>query len=212
MKITTYTLLVCLFLYTTNSDAQAIEQIKVLERHIEDQQRQLDALREELEALKQAAELKSSSKVVEEKHEVHESTVDSDSKKRPFVVRQNEKGVLSLSGRIHRVVMQVDDGASRNGFFMDSDQGPTVLRADASTVANNGWKISGALEIGMQSNRSFMVSQDNPNPGTDIQMREAKVDFQHDRFGEFSLGRGLAAALVYPEIDLWHEVCRSFDQ
>ena len=119
-----------------------------------------------------------------------------------FVVRRGENGIFSLSGRVHRVVMQVDDGASRNGFFMDSEQGPTVLRADASTQASNGWKISGALEIGMQVNRAFMVSQDNPNPGTDIQMREANVNFQHDRFGKFSLGRGLAAALVYPETDL----------
>jgi len=202
MKFTTYTLLVCLLLCTTDSDAQTIEQIEVLERHIEDQQRQLDAMREELEALKQLAELGPSSHGAEEKHEVPESAIDTDSENAPFVFRRGENGVLSLSGRVHRVVMQVNDGASQNYFFMDSDQGPTVLRADASTVASNGWKISGALEIGMQSNRSFMVSQDNPNPGTDIQMREANVDFQHERFGKFSLGRGLAAALVYPEIDL----------
>jgi cell division protein FtsL len=44
MKITTCALLVCLFLYTTDSDAQAIQQIEALERHIEDQQRQLDAI------------------------------------------------------------------------------------------------------------------------------------------------------------------------
>ena len=47
-----------------------------------------------------------------------------------------------------------------------------------------------------------MVSQDNPNPGTDIQMREANVNIEHESFGKFSLGRGLSAALLYPEIDL----------
>ena len=188
MKATTCMLLACLFLYATAASAQTIEQIEAYERRIDEQQQQLDAMREELEALKQLAGL--------------QSTIDTDSDDGPFVLRRSENGVLSLSGRVHRVVMQVDDGASRNGFFMDSDQGPSVLRVDASTQAANGWKISGALEVGMQSNRSFMVSQDNPNPGTDIQMREANINFEHERFGKFSLGRGLAAALLYPELDL----------
>ncbi len=188
MKATTCMLLACLFLYATAASAQTIEQIEAYERRINEQQQQLDTMREEIEALKQLAGL--------------QSTIDTDSDDGPFVLRRSDNGVLSLSGRVHRVVMQVDDGASRNGFFMDSDQGPSVLRVDASTQAANGWKISGALEVGMQSNRSFMVSQDNPNPGTDIQMREANVNFEHERFGKFSLGRGLAAALLYPELDL----------
>ena len=134
MKATTCMLLACLFLYATAASAQTIEQIEAYERRIDEQQQQLDAMREELEALKQLAGL--------------QSTIDTDSDDGPFVLRRSENGVLSLSGRVHRVVMQVDDGASRNGFFMDSDQGPQVLRVDASTQADNGWKISGALEVG----------------------------------------------------------------
>jgi len=202
MKATTCMLLACLFQYATAAGAQTIEQIEAYERRIDDQQQQLDAMREELEALKQLAGLQSTNDIVQKQYEMPESTIDTDSDDAPFVIRRSENGVLSLSGRVHRVVMQVDDGASRNGFFMDSDQGPSVLRVDASTQAANGWKISGALEVGMQSNRSFMVSQDNPNPGTDIQMREANINIEHERFGKFSLGRGLAAALLYPEIDL----------
>jgi len=202
MKATTYTLLACLSLFATTSGAQTIEQIEAYERRIEDQQRQLDAMRAELETLKQLAGVKTASPAAVTNREIRKSTVNPESSNASFVVRRSENSVLTLSGRVHRVVMQVDDGASRNGFFMDSDQGPSVLRADASTEASNGWKISGALEVGMQSNRSFMVSQDNPNPGTDIQMREANVNFEHDSIGKFSIGRGLAAALLYPEIDL----------
>ncbi len=202
MKTMTNTLLVCLSLFATAAGAQTIEQIEVYERRIDEQQKQLDAMREELEAIKQIAGLKSSNDIAEEQHDIPGTDINTDSDDAPFVIRRSENGVLSLSGRVHRVVMQVDDGASRNGFFMDSDQGPSVLRVDASTQADNGWKISGALEVGMQSNRSFMVSQDNPNPGTDIQMREANINIEHERFGKFSLGRGLAAALLYPEIDL----------
>ena len=42
---------------------------------------------------------------------------------------------LAVSGRVHRVVMLVEDGASWNGFFMDSEQGFSMLRADAHQKA-----------------------------------------------------------------------------
>jgi len=119
-----------------------------------------------------------------------------------FVVRKGEHGVLSLSGRVHRVVMMVDDGASRQGFFMDSDQGPTMLRVDISNRSSGGWTVAGALEVGIQSNRAFEVSQDSPNPGTDITVRDANIVLEHAKFGQASLGRGFAAAWVVPEIDL----------
>jgi hypothetical protein len=118
------------------------------------------------------------------------------------VLRRTENGVFTLGGRVHRVMMQVDDGASTNGFFMDSDQGPTMLRADISNTASSDWTLSGILEVGIQSNRAFRVSQDNPNPGTDITVRESAVQLQHDRFGKISFGRGFAAAWVIPELDL----------
>jgi hypothetical protein len=98
--------------------------------------------------------------------------------------------------------MQVDDGVSTNGFFMNLDQGPTMLRADFTGRPGSDWNLSAALEVGIQSNRSFRVSQDNPNPGTDITVRDAELVLQSDKFGKFSFGRGLAAAWVVPEIDL----------
>jgi len=201
MKATTCMLLACLFLYATAAGAQTIGQIEAYEQRIDEQQQQLDAMRRELDELKRLART-SAGDTSEESLVRAEPKPDTDSDDGPFVLRRSENSVLSLSGRVHRVVAQVDDGAARSGFFMDSDQGPSVLRADASTQAANGWKISGALEVGMQSNRSFMVSQDNPNPGTDIQMREANINIEHEKFGKFSLGRGLAAALLYPELDL----------
>ncbi len=98
--------------------------------------------------------------------------------------------------------MQVDDGASTNGFFMDSDQGPTMLRADISSRVSSDWTLGGALEVGIQSNRPFRVNQDNPNPGTDLTVREADLELKSDRYGTFSFGRGFSAAWTTPEIDL----------
>ena len=85
---------------------------------------------------------------------------------------------------------------------MDSDQGPTMLRADISSRVNSEWTLSGALEVGIQSNRPFRVNQDNPNPGTDLTVREADIELKNDRYGTFSFGRGFSAAWITPEIDL----------
>ena len=202
MKLTTGLLLMLMSAIVSVASAQSIEQIESYERRIDEQQRQLDAMRDELEALKQLAGMQS---VRVEEHNSREASgddVDASRDDELFVVRRSENGVLSLGGRVHRVVMQVDDGVSTNGFFMDSDQGPTMLRADFTSRPSRDWNLSAALEVGIQSNRSFRVSQDNPNPGTDITVRDAELVLQSDKFGKFSFGRGLAAAWVVPEIDL----------
>jgi len=120
----------------------------------------------------------------------------------PFVLHQSENGRLTLKGRLHRVMMLVDDGASLNGFFMDSDQGPTMLRTDIVNEPQTDWTLSGTLEIGIQSNRSFRVSQDNRNPGTDITVRMAEIVLENDKYGRASFGRGFASAWVIDEADL----------
>jgi len=115
---------------------------------------------------------------------------------------QIDAGTLTLSGRVHRVVMLVEDGASWNGFFMDSEQGYSMLRADATKRQDGDWIVSGALEVAIQSNPAIKVSQDDPNPGTDITVRFAELVIEHAKFGKAGFGRLLAAAWVVPELDL----------
>ena len=109
---------------------------------------------------------------------------------------------LTLSGRVHRVVMLVEDGAAWNSFFMDSEQAFSMLRADATKRHDGDWTVSGALEVGIQSNPGILVSQDDPNPGTDLTVRNAEIAIEHAKFGKARLGRVLAAAWVVPELDL----------
>jgi len=174
-----------------SAKVQAEQETDSIQRALDKQQAEIDSLRIELESLKKKNDLQVS----------HTDTKDGKTDKK-FIFRKGQNGEMALSGRIHRVIMQVDDGANRNGFFMDSDQGPTMLRADIKSTDYNGWIVSGAFEVGLQSNRSFHVSQDNPNPGTDIQTREANVNLENEYFGKFSLGRGFSAAWVLPELDL----------
>ena len=117
-------------------------------------------------------------------------------------VGQTDVGGIILSGRVHRTVMLVEDGASLNGFFMDSERSVSMLRADASKRADRGWTVSGALEVGIQSNPPILVSQDNRNPGTDLTVRYAEFALEHAQFGKMRLGRILAAAWVVSEYDL----------
>ena len=202
MKGTMKFLVVSLLLHAGAASAQSIEQIEAYEKRINEQQQQLDAMREELEALKRMAGVPEAS--VEQHSSPHDAdqVIDADTGHEPVVVRRSDNGVLTLGGRLHRVIMQVDDGASTNGFFMDSDQGPTMLRADISSRVNSGWMLSGALEVGIQSNRPYQVSQDNPNPGTDITVREADIELKSDEYGTLSFGRGFSAAWTVPEFDL----------
>jgi len=181
-----------LLLIIISVNAQAKQKADSIQHRLDQQQAEIDSLRSELESLKKQNYQTAS-------HEDTSHIGEADSR---FVLRKDGIGEMALSGRIHRVVMLVDDGAEQNGFFMDSDQGPTMLRTDIKTLGNNGWAVSGALEVGIQSNRSFDVSQDDPNPGTDIQTREANINLENEVLGKFSLGRGFSAAWVVPEIDL----------
>ena len=172
--------------------AQAEEKQDLVKQQLDQQQAEIDALRSEIESLKNQ----------NDQPTTHIDTSQAEEADNRFVLRRTSTGEMTMIGRIHRVIMQVEDGVSTNGFFMDSDQGPTMLRLDVKTSDNKDWVISGALEVALQSNRAFNVSQDNPNPGTDIQTREANVNLENEKLGIFSLGRGFSAAWVVPELDL----------
>jgi hypothetical protein len=47
-----------------------------------------------------------------------------------------------------------------------------------------------------------LVSQDDPNPGTNLTVRNAEFAIEHAKFGKARFGRVLAAAWVLPELDL----------
>jgi hypothetical protein len=196
-------LLVLLSTHVGTVGAQLLEQIENYERRIDEQQRQLDAMRDELEALKKMAGMqRAASEALEPTSAQVADVVEEDAGHKSFVVRRGENGVFTLGGRLHRVFMYADDGASSDIFFMDSGQAPTMLRADISSRMSSDWTLSGAFEVGIQSNPAARVSQDDPNPGTDITVRESDLELKSDSYGTFSFGRGFSATWVVPEIDL----------
>lgn len=109
---------------------------------------------------------------------------------------------ISFGGRFHRTIMLVDDGFDHSGYFMDSEQTPSVLNIRANQSINNKTSTAGNFEVALQSNRPVSVSQDDPNPGTTVVIRNDEIILNAYQLGKFSLGRGLASAFVASEVDV----------
>lgn len=187
-------LAVATFALTDTVVAQTAEQIEAYERRIEEQQRQLDEMRRELDALKAAvAKSEEQTAADEAPTEAHDSRI---------IYRKNEKLALTFSGRLHRMLLLVDDGANSDVFFTDSEQGPTMIRFDALGNVSDTLSIGATIETGIRQNRPFLVSQDFPDGGTNVTARIAEAYLDSTRYGKLSFGRGFASAWLAPEMDL----------
>ncbi len=120
----------------------------------------------------------------------------------PVVKAKNKNLNVTLGGRVHRMVMVVDDTLATDAFLTDSEQGPTVLSVKAEAKPSDKLTIGANLAVAIQQNRPFKVNQEEPNPGIDITGRFAEVTFSGPAFGKLSLGRGFASAWLSPELDL----------
>lgn len=195
--VTAMTLAGVVYVLAGNTAATAEDPIAAYERRIEQQQRELDEMRRELEALKRSMTRPASNPA----EVVGEAAAETEPEQN-FVLRKNENLSLSLSGRVHRMLLTVDDGANSDLFFTDSEQGPTMLRLDAAGRVSDSFTLGAALETGIRQNRPFLVSQDSPESATSVTVRIAEAYFESARFGRLSLGRGFASAWMAPEIDL----------
>lgn len=187
--------------------AQDRDRIEELERLIKEQQRQLDELRQQLE------ELKTESRVEEDREPepaqsvqpAAETAAEVETEKTlpgPLVLSKSKDLTFTLSGRVHRMILGVDDTAATTTLFTDSEQGPTMLRADVLGTPSKRLSIGAALEVGIRQNRPFAISQDEVDGGTSVNVRQAQVFLDSGAAGKFSLGRGFAAGWLAPEIDL----------
>lgn len=177
--------------------AQSAEQLAAYERRIAEQQRQLDEMRRELEALKAAMQAPADAQA-----EVAAAADATPAPDRRYTLRKNENLAVTFSGRVHRMLLAVDDGANTDAFFTDSEQGPTMFRFDATGEVSDSLTIGGTLETGLRQNRPIQISQDSPESPTSVTVRLAEAYFHSTRYGRLSMGRGFAAAWLAPEIDL----------
>ncbi len=179
------------------SFAQTEERITDYERRIAQQQEQLNQMRRELDDLKARV-----SRQAENQAQIAAESGSEGKSSEPFVKRKSENLSLQFSGRLHRMVMSVDDGAGTTSLFTDSEQGPTMLRFDASGKVSDALSVGATIETGIRQNRPFQVSQDNISAGTSVNVRIAEAYLNGSTIGKFSLGRGFGASWLAPEMDL----------
>lgn len=125
-----------------------------------------------------------------------------DEKPSPLVISSNANVEVKLSGRVHRMVVLSDDGKSSDIYHTDSDQGPSIMRIDATGKHDEDLSLGATLEIGLQQNRPLLVNQDERDVGMTVSGRLAEFYLDSKKAGKFSVGRGFAAAWVTAETDL----------
>lgn len=187
--------------------AQTTDQIRTYEQRIEEQQRALDELRRELDALRAGqSEEAAATDTAGDSPPAEASSAGEPAAARglpgPFLFRASDQLTVRFSGRVHRMLMNVEDGSGRTNLFTDSDQGPTMLRFDVDGKPNDKLNLGATIEVGVRQNRPLLVSQDRTDAGTSVTVRIAELSVNATSFGKFSFGRGFSAAWLTPEIDL----------
>jgi hypothetical protein len=174
---------------------------------IQEQQRQIEALQRELEALR--AGRPTDEALAPEPEPVQQA--ESPSPRAPVPVLEPEAeparpartGItLSVSGQINQAINVADDGDTTKAYFVDNDTSNSRIRieADATQSVRN---VGGVLEMAFSPNNSYDVDQDNEAADDDfIQVRRAEVYLRNDARGKLSFGQGSAAADDTAEYDL----------
>lgn len=156
---------------------------------LDQQQLELDALRNEVDNLKTSQ--KKGAEVATTEHVANKST-----KPAP-----NDMKIM-FSGRVHRMLQYVDDGKSTDFYHTDSDQAPTILKVNAEQPIKADFKLGATIEIGLQQNRPVLVNQDNREPKFEVSSRITEVYADSDQYGKFSFGRGYMSSWYVAETDL----------
>jgi hypothetical protein len=183
-----------------DAGAQSIEEtLREMQAIIAAQQRQLQTLQQEVEALKAAnTELRTTVTATEESVDVLEETVGTE----PLVTSGTPKVQLSVSGQINRAFNVADDGESTDYYFVDNDVSNSRVRFQGTGDVGDGTTLGTTIELAVSPNNSYDVSQDNEEAGDFFDERVVEVFARNDAYGRVSFGKGSAAADNTAEYDL----------
>lgn len=182
---------------------------------IEEQQRQIDVMRAELNALKAertaaapapAAPVAVAAAAAPPAAAVAPSPDEDDRTEAQMVAegftwRDQSGRSLTLSGQVNPAFNVVDDGVSTDVFIVDNDTSGTRFRLDVDAPLDET-TLGATLEIGASPNNSYDVSQLASQTDADFTVRRAEVTIRNDRYGRLQLGEGSSAADDTAEYDL----------
>ncbi|OXY82553.1 porin [Oceanimonas doudoroffii] len=171
------------------ADTQELEQLKRQLGTLLDRVEQLEVKTRNAEARAEAAEARAASAMPAAK---------------PTAVHSgNDKIRVSVSGHVNRALLAVDDGEETELYHVDNDSSSTRLRVIGEGDVSPELTVGTAIEVQLESNSSFAVSQDNESPSGDtISDRRLEVYFDHDRLGKLWVGKGWTASEDSSEMDL----------
>ncbi|WP_157953596.1 porin [Zobellella maritima] len=167
------------------TDAQELQMLKSQLGTLLERVEQLEAKTQDAEARAEAAEARA------------------DAMAPAAVGSGNDKIRVSVSGHVNRALLVVDDGEETDLYHVDNDSSSTRLRVIGEGDVSPDLTVGTAIEVQLESNSSFAVSQDNESAdGDSISDRRLEVYFDHDRAGKLWMGKGWTASEDSSEMDL----------
>ena len=175
------------------NDAETLEQLKAI---IEKQQQQLEAQQKALEELKRKVdELSIKDKPEAAPPEAAPASAD-------LVKSRDDKVAVKIYGHVNRALLVADDGNDTNIYNVDNSSSQSRLGIDGTAKINNDLTIGSKIELGLKSNSSSDVDQNNKNTSFDINERIIEMFLKDKRFGKLSIGQGHTASDGSSEVDL----------
>ncbi len=184
-------------LSTLSGAAIAQDRVDLLLERVEEQDRQIEALRQELNALRAETTTppeEDQSTREEWGRQAEESEVPTD--------YDNPAIRVELAGQINQAMNFAGDGDETKAYFVDNETSNTRIRLSGASRFEEGWQLGTTLEVALSPNPSTRVSQDNETVGDTIQVRRAELFVQDERYGRLMFGQGSAAADDAADYDL----------
>lgn len=171
-------------------------------RTIQQQQRMLEELKQQVDALRTATqETKATAAAAAAKAD----QAANQAAPAKTVTSGSDKVKLAISGQVNRAVMMADDGQETDVFHVDNDHSSTRVRFVGEGKPTEELTVGAQIEVQMESNSSAAISQSTENAavgGASFTERKLELFLKHKRFGNLWLGQGETATENVSHADL----------
>lgn len=174
-----------IFLFSGSAMAVSDADIERLEKIIEQQAKELDALKQQVQEMKKEVSTK-------------KATVGAPAAK---AKPETKKPDIKIYGQVNKAVLYSDDGDTGRGYIVDNDNSSTRFGLKASAKKDR-LSVGTRIEAEWQSNPSNLVNELNKSFTQDINRRWLDLWLSYDNMGKFYLGWGSTASDGTSEVDL----------
>jgi len=175
------------------TDAETLKQLKAI---IEKQQEQLEAQQKAIEDLKQKVD------ALSQQAAPKTTPPDAAPESAGVVKSRGDKVAVKLFGHVNRALLISNDGNDTDFYNVDNSNSQSRLGIDGVAKINADLAIGSHIELGLISNPSGAVNQNNKNTSFDINGRVIEIFLKDNRYGKLSVGQGHTASDGTSEVDL----------